>query len=50
VLETVHARLLELRPRIEGCVAQVRTTPHPNPPPQGGRERVRPPSAECLRR
>jgi hypothetical protein len=50
VLETVHARLLELRPRIEGWVAQVRTTSHPNPPPQGGRERVRPPSAECLRR
>jgi very-short-patch-repair endonuclease len=49
MLETIWTRLTELRPRIEGCATELRATPHPDPPPQGGRERARPPSGERLR-
>jgi very-short-patch-repair endonuclease len=37
VLETIWAKLTELRPRIEDS-AEAGATPHPDPPPQGGRE------------
>src|SRR5271165_6156844 len=36
VLETIRARLMTLRPRIDDSKAEFGPTPHPGPPPQGG--------------
>jgi very-short-patch-repair endonuclease len=38
VLETIRLKLGELRPRLSGDDFQDGATPHPRPPPQGGRE------------
>jgi very-short-patch-repair endonuclease len=43
VLDTIRARLMTLRPRIDDSRPEFGATPHPGPPPQGGRESVRSP-------
>ncbi len=45
VLETIRTRLMDLRPRLEHSQLELGATPHPDPPPQGGRESLPPPSA-----
>jgi very-short-patch-repair endonuclease len=38
VLETIYLRLRALRPRRDDSAIESSATPHPDPPPQGGRE------------
>ena len=49
VLETIRMRLMELRPRLEAQPIDVRETPHPVPPPQGGRGRAHAPAEQSER-